>query len=272
MDCLCVGHSERVPFVRHDLYMDEWRSIGMILRFGFEVAGFFPVQLSKAFLMHCLFDMVPNDVLIESFLLYIPLMDSDMVTSALKANLDTIQSDDFANFLERYICRSLVTPLNVYGTIRELAQQELIQKPYLMVSVWREILLGLQKYKEFSCPDAVQKFYEQVKPTNRKVLKLLKANPQTKGERDSMRYFEEYIRGLDKKELIMFLKYLTGSTILNVKSIEVHFNELTGAKRHPFVRTNTPMIELPSTYCNVCELKEEFSNMLNPFFWEFDTS
>ena len=34
-DSLCVGASERIPFLRHDLYKKEWESISRILRRGF---------------------------------------------------------------------------------------------------------------------------------------------------------------------------------------------------------------------------------------------
>ena len=46
-DSLCVGASERFPFVRHDLHKKEWESIGRILRRGFVEANYFPTILSK---------------------------------------------------------------------------------------------------------------------------------------------------------------------------------------------------------------------------------
>ena len=272
LDSLCVGQAERVPFVRHDLYMEEWKSIGKLLRYGYEKVGFFPTQLSKAFVMICLFESVPNEILIDSFLNYIPSMDHEMVNSALQADFDTIRSDEFLDFLDRFNCRSHVTPLNVYGIILELSQQELVQKPYLMVSVWREVLSGMKTYEDFSSVCNIKKFYNKVQPTNRKVLQLLKAEPISDAERESYKFLQEYVRGLDKKELKVFLKFVTGSFIIIVKNIQVSFNNLQGAQRRPFVRTCTPMIELPATYRNFCELREEFSNILKSSQWEFDTA
>jgi len=60
-------------------------------------------------------------------------MDQEMVSLALGADLDNISSEEF---LDRSNCRSHVTPFNVYGIILELSQQELVQKPHLMVSMW----------------------------------------------------------------------------------------------------------------------------------------
>lgn len=63
-------------------------------------------------------------------------MDQEMVSLALGADLDNISSEEFLDFLDRSNCRSHVTPFNVYGIILELSQQELVQKPHLMVSMW----------------------------------------------------------------------------------------------------------------------------------------
>ena len=53
-DGLCVGERERVPFVRHDLYINEWNSIAKILVKGFMDTKYFPLQLCKAFIIHVL--------------------------------------------------------------------------------------------------------------------------------------------------------------------------------------------------------------------------
>ena len=70
LDGLCVGERERVPFVRHDLYINEWNSIAKILVKGFMDTKYFPLQLRKAFIIHVLFGEVNNDCFIKSFLNY----------------------------------------------------------------------------------------------------------------------------------------------------------------------------------------------------------
>ena len=44
--------TERVPFVRHDLYFEEWEAIGKILCKGFLDAAYFLIQLSQGFLIY----------------------------------------------------------------------------------------------------------------------------------------------------------------------------------------------------------------------------
>ena len=48
--------------------------------------------------------------------------------------------------------------LNVYGVLRELAEQELIQKPYLMVYTWTTTLRYLKTLKDFDTPESELNF------------------------------------------------------------------------------------------------------------------
>ena len=82
-DSLCVGTHARVPFVRHDLYFEEWEALGNVLLHGFSSWRYFPVLFSEAFIMHCLFGEAPNDVLINSFLKYLSTSESEVVEAAL---------------------------------------------------------------------------------------------------------------------------------------------------------------------------------------------
>ena len=69
-DGLCVGERENVPFVHHDLYINEWNSIAKILVKGFMDTKYFPLQLCKAFIIYVLFGDVNNDCFINSSLNY----------------------------------------------------------------------------------------------------------------------------------------------------------------------------------------------------------
>ena len=81
---LCVGTHARVLFVRHDLYFEKWEALGNVLFYGFSSCRYFPVLLSEAFIMHCLFGEAPNDVLINSFLKYLSTSESEVVEAALR--------------------------------------------------------------------------------------------------------------------------------------------------------------------------------------------
>ena len=51
------------------------------------------------------------------------------------------------------------------------------------------------------------------------MLQLLKAEPKSDAEREWLKFLQEYIRGLENKELQTFLRFVTGSSIIIVKEI-----------------------------------------------------
>ena len=75
---------------------------------------------------------------------------------------------------------------------------------------------------------------------------------------------EQYIRGLDQSLSKKFLKFVSGSSLVTFTKINVSFT-VTGNEfqRQPIVHTCGLLIEVPSTYNNFCELREDFSNILS---------
>ena len=273
MDSVFIGEGERVPLVRHDLFLDEWTAIGRILQIGFEQTAYFPIQIAKAFIIYCLFGSVPEPMLVQSFLNFLPEVDKQVVDVALKCQNNSIyESDELLDILERFNCRKKVCALNIYGTIVEIARQEIIQKPYIMVCSWKEPLLKLQLSCHFRDIESVINFYRLSQPTTKTVLKLLSAEPHTDGEWDALKFFTQYVKGLDQNHLKLLLKFITGSDIILTKKIKITFNALDGVERRPFARTCSPLLELPSTYRNYCQLREEFKNVLSlEKIWGTDT-
>ena len=68
---------------------------------------------------------------------FVSSVEKALLQEALKAtNADIYENEDFLELLDHFSCRSRVHTLNVYGVVLEVAQQELIQKSYLMVCTW----------------------------------------------------------------------------------------------------------------------------------------
>lgn len=140
---MCVGHTERVPFVRHDFDLNKWNSIATILVKGYYNTKYFPMQVCKAFIMYCLFGNVQNDNLIQSFLNSLTPMASG------KKNC-LFEDEEFLDILDRINCKSRVTIMNVYGVILDIARQELIQRPYLMVCSWKKSKMFYEIFKNLA--------------------------------------------------------------------------------------------------------------------------
>ena len=181
---------------------------------------------------------------------------------------DVYTEEEFLDTMERLNCRSQVHPLNVYGVILELAKQELIQKPYIMVCSWKKHMNLLKRYDEFKSFETVQKFYKDSELTTKKVLALLKADPKS----DSEKCLQGYIRGLDKVFLLKFLRFVTGTNMVsNISKLPVGFIKMQDFQRRPTAHTCGPLLEVSDTYRNFCELREEFQHVLNANAWTFDT-
>ena len=223
---MCVGERERVPFVRHDFYINEWNSIAKVLVKGFRDTKYFPWQLCKAFIIYVQFGEVNSDCFIKSFLNYVTPVESKIVEAALRGNPPQIyDDDDFLDILDRFNCKSRVTIMNVYGVILEIAKQELelVQKPYIMLCSWKKCLGALKIFSEFSTVFNIDDYYRHILPINRNVIKLIQSDPTNRNQRDALAFLKQYIRGLDEPFLRKILKYCTGSDVILVDKIAVEF-------------------------------------------------
>ena len=86
MDSLFVGASERVPYVRHNLYFEEWEALGNLKLHGFTSCAYFPTQRSKAFVMFCLFGEAADNSILQSFLQYLSSTEKEVVETALSCS------------------------------------------------------------------------------------------------------------------------------------------------------------------------------------------
>ena len=152
--------------------------------------------------------------------------------------------------------------MNIYSVVLELAKQELIQKPYIMVCSWSKVMHKLRSFPEFCCFDAVHQYYSSANPTNKAAISLFDVEPKSDAERECLRFLQRYIRGLDKSQLIKFLRFTTGPDIA-VDKITIDFIKSDGMQRKPIAQTCRPVLELSYTYQNFCELRDDPLTLLD---------
>ena len=80
-----VGVSEKVPAIRHDFQGHEWEAIARILLYGYSREGYFPIQLSHAFVSLCLFGEhnISKAFLLESFKAFLSVSEQEVVNDVL---------------------------------------------------------------------------------------------------------------------------------------------------------------------------------------------
>ena len=81
----------------------------------------------------------------------------------------------------------------------------------------------LRSFPECCCFDAVDQNYSRANPTNKAVISLHDLEPKRDAERDCLHFLQRIIRGLDKSQLMTFLRFTEGSDNIAVGKIHAVF-------------------------------------------------
>ncbi|KAJ7353883.1 hypothetical protein OS493_031590 [Desmophyllum pertusum] len=142
-----LGETERVPYIRHDFDRNKWEAVGRILVKGYIECQYFPLKISKAFLVACLFGegSVTRKMLQDSFKHYVSNSEASLIEGCLS---DSIQCDsaEMLEFLSAFDCKRKPTHENIIEIIREVSHKELIQKPQYVADCWGPIVSHLKIY------------------------------------------------------------------------------------------------------------------------------
>jgi hypothetical protein len=271
---LTIGGTEKTPHIRHDMQKPQWQAIARVIVYGYKIANYFPLQLSKLFILCCLFgeESIDKDTLLKAFKCFVAEGDRKIIDMLLSKDFDP-GDEDVIDFLSMMNSHKIPTPDNVESLIDELAHQELIQKPRYITACWAPILKSLQSGSgsTFQTPAGVAHLYDTKRPTAKKVNKLFKANISSDVEKQSLDHLKRYVKSLEGRALERFLHFISGSDVLSCKEIEVTFTSLSGFQRRPVVHTCGPMLELPTTYECFTDLASEFTSMMREDqAWAFD--
>ncbi|XP_023808456.1 uncharacterized protein LOC111946974 [Oryzias latipes] len=264
LDSAAEGQDMRVPLLSPKWQEEEWKSVGRILVKGFLDHGYFPSRLAPAFTVALVFGehLVSPDLLFESLLFYISPEERDLVNKALLEDLLGEEHEELLDLLDRVGAKFIPTRENLKAVLLNVAHKLIIQQPKYALDKMSEVARTTFAHV-FKSQLKIQEMYENMTPTPRKVLKLLDANPTTQAESQSLRYLQQYIRGLDQAGLRRFLRFTTGSDVLCVTKIEVLFTPLDGVARRLVAHTCGPVLELPWTYLSFPELRVELDNILS---------
>ena len=165
--------------------------------------------LSRAVIASVLFgeENISNSFLLESFLLYVSAEERETILIALGDNFDP-NDEDLLDFLSNFKCFTKVTEGNISRVIHELAHQELLQKLVrCIIDCFAPIVSVLRAFPAFQSLQGLQEMYLERKPTPKKIIKLLEANPQTEPERMALEHLKRYIRSLDGQAISQFFSF-----------------------------------------------------------------
>jgi len=177
------GDKEKVPAIHHDCQKSVWETIGRILVYGFKRAGHFPMAMSKAFIVSCIFgeECVDTKYLLLLFHLYITADEREVFNKIQDSEFP--EKDELLNFLGNYKTYKKPSKENVKQIILELAHQELIQKPKYIAQCGSAIVEELRQLQSFGSPQAIAELYAMKTPTTKKVLKAITCEQTDAAER-----------------------------------------------------------------------------------------
>ena len=266
---LMLGEEERVPCIRHDMGKQHWQAVARIFLKGFLQAGYFPIQISQVFLISLMFgeDAISNDMYLESFKRYVSRAESDIIEKVLGGKLP-LDDDDFVDFLSAFDCKKVVDEANITEILIELAHKELVQKPSYVADCWEKLLTPLKLH--FATTEELVNHLSFLQPTSAKICRMFNATPANPAEAETLAYLKRWVKGLDDTCLRRFLRLSTGADILIGAGIQVTFTTLSGAGRRPIFHTCGSVLEIPSTYDDFCDFRQEFTNIVNQQDIEMD--
>jgi len=254
-----IGREEKVPTIRHDMGKEEWEAIGKMLVYLIKrKVDYFPLSLSSVFLVSLLFgeSEIADIDLISSFKNNVSLDEKDLINNP---NFDEIK-DDFIEMLSEYNCKSLPTKDNINELLVEIAHAELIQTPRYVSNCFGQILTRFP-VSPFNSKYNLLEFHKERSPTVKKVISCLNAKQSTAEEVAVHGFFVKYLKSLNKKDLCLILRFITGGDMLP-DQIEIEFVP-NQTPCMPRAQTCSSVLVLSTDYGCFNELKEQFTNILS---------
>lgn len=263
-DNITLGKNFKVPYLRHDFQSAQWESVARIILKGFQTTGYFPTFLAPPFVEYSISSKVaPDTKVLEAFFQYVPDEEREIFQRALD-DFTAVDLNELIDILDIYQCKVLPTALNFGTILHEISHKELIQQPSFVAECWRGILKPLQTV-------SLSDLYDTLQPTVKKVLNKLSAPRNMNAvEEATVSHLKRFIRNLSKEELCSFLRFCTGCDLMYQDEIKIHFSNLSGLGRRPIGHTCSCTLELPTTYENFPDFRNEFVSVLKSGVWVMD--
>ncbi|XP_030580814.1 uncharacterized protein LOC115777119 [Archocentrus centrarchus] len=268
----CEGETERVPRLRPDFGEAEWKAVGHIWVKGLLDYGVIPVRLSKAFILACIhgIDSVDADILMSSFLNYLPPVERSAVEKALNGTMDESDEEDLLDLFTRMGSHSLPPQNNMQPAIEAMAHKAILQEPKYVVDCFSTAMACVQL--KLSNRESVVSLYETKKATGKRVSQLFQTTKVmlSQIEQTTFNHLQRYVKNADESKAEKILRFCTGSSVICVDKILVCFNAETGLNRRPVAHTCGATLEVPCTYTCYPDFRTEFDNILSSNYLEMD--
>ena len=265
-DTCTLGRNTKVPCLRHDYGVEEWRAVSRFMIYGLQKEGYWPIQLGQILFSHGVMGKPVMD-LKSSFFDYVSESDKETLEEAFD-NFTSVDMEDLLEVLDSYGCRSVVSAQNVKMIILEIAHKELIQAPNFVTDCWKEVFKEVQ-YKGLLDTDRLNQLYETLIPKTKQVVSMMKFQ-EDKAEHETAKHLKRYVKNMDAQKLRKFLRFVTGSDLVVCREINVTFASMHGISRRPIAHTCSCTLELADQFQSFMDFRKEFDSVLSSDVWVMD--
>jgi hypothetical protein len=274
-DLYFQGEDAKVPRMSSNVCGDHavrWKLVGTILSHCVAHTKTLPVKFCRSTLAYLndTHTTIPDEVLLNDFLLYLVPSKRELVKQALQdfVSLTEEQREELIDLFSHYEHRELPNALTIKSQIIELATRELLVKPSYICNL---IKSGIpEEYKRsFWQRLHIQNLtlmYNSCIPTTAKVVKCLNTCDDNAHCPEKMIIFcflHKFVSNLNRELLERFLHYVTGTNLLSTQSITVTFSAASGLARRPIAHTCANTLELSTDYDAFSEFHSEFISVLS---------
>ena len=229
--------------------------LGTILSHGYLLQGFLPIRIAFPSLVGIIFGPttdVHDDILLQAFADSLSSVEASLIKESLMTPTSSFSSnklEKLVTIFSRFGAREMPQPHNLRQQLIQLAKFHFKTKPMAAISLIHSGIPAEEHsfWKGKSVSDLLS-LYNALTASPSKVLELLVEPEVTNPVQIRVyHYLEQYIGNMNADEVYMFLRFVTGSSVLT-SSITVVFNNLSGLARRPIAHTCSCMLELSSSY------------------------
>ena len=275
------GETLLVPAIHPNTDMAIFPILGTILSHGFMVCGYLPVRIAFPVIAAALCGpgvKIPDEILLDSFTDYLATYESSLLRNSIAQSKQKVPFSSRAqaqliNILSKLGCTEIPSPSNIKRLVISVANHLFLGKPLgALYALNSGVPVPYNSFwKRFSVGQLFD-LYKALNATTSSVLRLIEEPIDlNSAEERVFGYLLSFIGNMKPNELRLFLRFVTGSSVLLAKQINVSFNGLTGLARRPISHTCDCHIELPLSYTTYPEFEVEFTQVLsNEVSWAMD--
>ena len=245
--------------------MQAFPILGAVISHAYLTAGVFPDRMASPCLATALLGSsikIPDSVMRECFFSSLSTYETSVLQNATSCAVTKFSAEtesELTSILANHGVRGIPKPNNLSQLLSQSSRYTFLIKPaaalHMITSGIPESHLPFWKCMTV---DKLYLLYKSAMLSHCKVLSLVEPYTNDEAEEKTWFYLRSYIGNMCDDELHCFVRFVTGSFVISVKSIAVLFNKTDGFARRPAVQTCSARLELSSTYASLPEFISEF--------------